>query len=423
MILCHVATAKKELIVCKNSVVLIISYTIYYISIGMTHYTYKFRLYPNKNQQILLSKHFGCVRFIYNQYLNQRIDSYVKEKKSLNYYDNANNLVQMKKELTWLTDVNAQSLQHSLKCLEGAYGNFFKRKAQFPKFKNKKGKQSFCCPQNSSIENGLLYIIKFKEGIKIDQHRKIEGKIKHVTISKNQSGQYFACVLVEKEIIKLPKNNKEVGIDLGIKDLATCSDGTRYKNIKPYKNLEKQLVKLSRRHSKKKKGSKNREKARVKLAKLHNKIANTRNNHLHQISHRVVRENQLICLEDLNISGMLKNHCLAKSISDVSLSELVRQIQYKAEWYGRDVIIIDRWYPSSKMCNNCNYIKQDLTLKDRYWICCACNAVCERDINAARNILAEGKRLLREKTVGITGLVCGEESSGSLHNVANETDF
>lgn len=370
----------------------------------MANYTYKYRIYPNENQQVLLNKHFGCVRFIYNHFLNQRVNAYMNQQKALNYYDNAASLTELKKELVWLKEVNSQSLQFSLKCLEGAYGKFFARSVKFPRFKSKKSKQSFCVPQHGKIEDNLLFIGKFKQGIKIVIDRPIVGEIKHITISKNPSGQYFACVCVEREIKKLPPKTKVVGIDLGIKTLVVQSDGKTYKNIRPYRTLEKRLAKLQQWFARTTKGTNLHEKIRLRIAKLYQKISNIRNDHLQKVSWQIVKNNGVIVLEDLNVKGMMKNHCLAKSIADVSFSELVRMIKYKAEWYGRTVMQIDRWFPSSKTCNNCNYVKQDLTLEDREWICPRCEVKHDRDINAAKNIRKQGIT-----TAGTAGLAWGVE--------------
>lgn len=368
----------------------------------MAYYTYKFRLYPNKEQQRRLTTHFGCCRFVYNYFLNERKITYEQTKKSPNYYDQAAALTKLKKEKTWLKEANAQVLQFSLKCLQTAYNNFFAKRAKFPRFHAKKNKQSFIVPQHIKIKDSKLYFPKFNDGIKIKLHRQIEGKIKHTTISKNCAGQYFVCILVEREIKPLPKVKKEVGIDLGITALATPSIGKPHENIRPYKTLELKLRILNKNLHRKQLKSKNREKARYKLARLYNKIANIRNNHLHKVSRKIINENQVICLEDLNVKGMLKNRCLAKSIADVSLSELVRQIEYKANWYGRTVIKIDRWFPSSKMCSSCGYVTETLPLDVRRWTCPHCEATHNRDKNAAKNIYKEGKR-----TVGITGIACG----------------
>lgn len=368
----------------------------------MAHYTYKFRLYPNKERRQRFAAHFGCVRFVYNHFLDERKTAYEQNGESPNYYDQAATLTKLKKEKTWLKDANSQVLQFSLKCLQAAYNNFFAKRAKFPRFHAKKNKQSFTVPQHVKVQDGKLYFPKFSDGVKVKLHRQIEGEIKRATVSKNCAGQYFVCILVERNIKPLPKVKREVGIDLGITALATPSVGKAYENIRPYKTLQRRLRVLDKALHRKELGSKNREKARHKLARLHNKIANIRNDHLHKVSRKIVDENQVICLEDLNVKGMLKNRCLAKSIADVSLSELVRQIEYKAGWYGRQVIKIDRWFPSSKMCSSCGYVMETLPLDVRSWSCPRCESKHNRDRNAAKNILVEGKR-----TVGTTELACG----------------
>jgi len=368
----------------------------------MAHYTYKFRLYPNTDQQIRLGQHFGCCRFVYNHFLEQRKNAYLATKKSPNYYAQAAALTKLKNEKEWLYDTNSQVLQFELKCLQGAYNNFFEKRAKLPKFHSRKDKQSFTIPQFVEVKDSKLHFPKFKDGIKIKQHREIEGEIRHATVSMNRAGQYFVAILVERNMPKLPITEKEVGIDLGITALTTCSDGRTYKNIRPYISLERRLRALNKSLHRKKLGSNNRERARKLLTKCHVKIANIRNDHLHKVSRSIIDENQVIVLETLNVSGMLRNHRLAKSIADVSLSELVRQIEYKASWYGRTVIKVDRWFPSSKTCSECGFVLNSLPLGIREWVCPKCKAKHNRDKNAAINILNEGKR-----TVGTTGLAYG----------------
>ncbi len=368
-------------------------------------------MYPTKEQEILLSKHFGSIRYIYNFFLNRRTKFYLnaKEKqlakKSLNYNEMSAELTKLKSntETEWLNECNSQSLQHSLKHLETAFNRFFKKKSKYPRFKSRRNKQSFRLPQFVSVEDGRIYFPKFKEGIKIDQHRKIEGSIENATISRNVAGQYFACIGVTKNIDIKSKLDNIVGIDLGIKSLVICSNGIRFENIKPLKQLEKLVRVRQKSVSRTGKKSNGRIEARLKLGKLHIKIANIRSNYLHQISHKLVSENQTLILEDLSVKNMMGDHRYAKSIGDCSWSELVRQICYKSEWYGRKVIKIDRYFPSSKTCSNCGYIKDDLTLKDREWNCPKCNHKHDRDFNASLNILRQGLNL----TVGTTGLaVC-----------------
>ena len=375
----------------------------------MAHYTYKYRMSPNEEQQAKLAAHFGCVRFVYNHFLAQRKELYLQTKEGTNYNKQAGELTELKKELTWLKDTNSQSLQHSLKCLQASYNNFFSRRTKFPRFHSRKGKQSFTVPQFVKVENKCIHFPKFKEGIKLRLHRPLEGEIKHATISRNKAGQFFACILVEKDIKPLPMRGTEVGIDLGISALATCSNGEVFENIRPHRNLQRRLRLMQKEVSRKEKGSKNREKARRRLARVHQKVADIRNDHLHKVSRSIVDENQIIVLETLNVKGMLANHRLAKSIADVSLSELVRKIEYKAGWAGRTFLQVDRWFPSSKTCSCCGFIVDKLPLDIREWTCPKCGEVHDRDYNASVNILCEGKR-----TVGITGIAyCPDVSPAS----------
>lgn len=371
--------------------------------------SYYFRLYPSPQQAELLRKHFGACRFVYNRFLAERKAIYDATGCTPNYNSDAARLTKLKQELEWLYEIDSQALQAELRQLDTAYSRFFKKLAELPKFHNKKtDRHSFPVPQGVKIKNDRLHIPKFKEGIRVRLHRPVEGKIKHATVSMNRAGQYFVSICVERETAPLPKIEKEIGVDLGLKDLVTCSDGQVFENIRPYRTLEKRLKRLHRSLSKKVKGSKSRERARLKLAKLYQRISNIRSDRLHKVSHEITRDNQAIYLEDLNVAGMAKNRKLAKSISDASLSELVRQIEYKAIRRGRAVTKIDRFYPSSKTCSSCGFVNKELTLSDRSWICPDCQTEHDRDLNAALNILSEGKR-----TVGTTGLAGGEISKTS----------
>lgn len=374
----------------------------------MATYTYKFRLLPNDDQASRLSQHFGVCRFVYNHFLAKRHQSYRDNGKGSTYYKDCAALTQLKKELPWIKDANAQSLQQELKNLDTAYNRFFKKQARFPKFHSKhKDKQSFRIPQETRVKDGRLYIPKFKEGIRLKQHRPIEGEIRYATVSRNRAGQHYACICVERDIPKLTPNSNMVGVDLGLKDLATCSNGEVFETLKPYRKLQRRLRRLQQSVSRKVKGSHNYVRAKKLVAKCHQKIADIRNNHLHHVSRSIVNENQVVVLEDLNVKGMMANRRLAKSVADVSLYELVRQIEYKAGWYGREVIRVGRWYPSSKTCHVCGFINEALTLSDREWTCPSCKEHHDRDFNASMNILAEGLRQ-RNTTVGTTGLACGE---------------
>ena len=361
------------------------------------HKTYKLRLYPNKEQAELMSKHFGSTRFVWNYFLAERKQSYLESKKSLSYHDNARTLVALKKtdEFSWLKDVNSQSLQASLKDLDTAYGRFFKKQTMFPKFK-KKGlcNDSFHCPQHFKVVGNKLQLPKFKP-IKINIHREIEGKMLFVTISKTSTDKYFTAITCEVEYEQLPpKSDKAVGIDLGIKTLAICSDGTVFENIKTTKKYAKKLTYEQRQLSKKKKDSNNRSKQKKQVALVHENIRNVRLDNIHKFTAQIVKDNGIIVTENLNVTGMIKNHNLAKAITDASWHETTRQFKYKSDWNDRDLIEIDRFFPSSKTCSVCNFINQNLTLKDREWTCPNCSAILNRDLNASKNILKQGLNIL-----------------------------
>lgn len=357
--------------------------------------TFKYRCHPTEEQQVLLAKHFGSKRFIYNYFLNERKSLYLKNKETVNYYDNARSLTSLKKyeQYEWLNEINSQTLQAALRDLDTAYNRFFRKQARFPRFKSKHNKQSFRVLQNVRYSNCKLRIPKFKQPIKVNEDRPLTGKILFATLSKKPSGKYFVSITVETEHVPYKKTDKQVGIDLGIKDLAICSDGIKYSNIKTTYKHKNKLTYEQRQLSKKNKGSNSRWRQRVKVARVHERISNIRHNHLHQTSSSIVRENQTICMESLSVVNMMKNHCLAKSIADVSWGELLRQIKYKSEWNERTLIQIDKFFPSSKTCNKCKFIKDDLTLKDRKWVCPSCSVELDRDINAAENILEQGLKI------------------------------
>lgn len=378
---------------------------------------YKFRIYPNAEQKILLAKHFGSCRFVWNYFLNQRKEYYINNKEDieakrikgcLNYYDNSKDLTKLKKQdgFQWLNECNAQSLQATLKHLDSSYKMFFRKTHQFPKFKSKNNKQSFTIPQFFKLENNKIYFPKFKNGIKVKEHRKLDGKFVVATISKNCNNQYYVSIIVEKEVKTLDNLQTAIGIDLGIKDFATCSNGVVYENIKPLKRKMKKLKYLQRQLSKSNKSSGIRKKRQLKLAKYHLKISNIRKDYLHKITNQISNENQIICLEDLAVSNMMKNHKLAQAISDVSWHEFKRQLEYKCKWKGRQLVIIDRFFPSSKMCDVCNTINQNLTLKDREWTCDNCKTTHDRDLLASRNILRQGLNIAAGMVVKSEGSCC-----------------
>lgn len=359
--------------------------------------SFKFRIYPNKEQEILLAKHFGACRFVFNHYLNKRKETYLGEdKKSLNYYDNANDLTQLKKDenYNWLKEINSQSLQSGLRNLDTAYNKFFRKQTKFPRFKSKYDRQSFKIPQSVSVEKNQLLIPKFKSGIKINLHREIEGKIIFATISKSTTSKYYVSITCEVNHTPFDKTNSKVGVDTGIKDLAILSDGTTYENIKTLKNNLKKLKYNQRQLSKKTKGSSSRNKQKQKLAIVHEKITNVRKDYLHKVSTEIVKNHDIISVEDLAVKNIMKNHKLAQSMSDVSLGSFYTMLEYKSKWNDKTIIKIDRFFPSSKMCSNCGWINQDLTLNIREWTCPSCGEKHDRDFNASKNILNQGLKIL-----------------------------
>ena len=356
--------------------------------------SFKFRIYPNKEQEILLARHFGACRFVFNHYLNKRKETYLEDKKSLNYYDNANDLTQLKKDenFNWLKEINSQSLQSSLRNLDSSYIRFFKKQTKFPRFKSKYDKQSFKIPQSVSIENNKLSIPKFKEGIKINLYREIEGKIIFATISKTTTKNYYVSLTCEVQYQPYVKTNSKVGIDTGIKDLAILSDGITYENIKSLKNNLKKLKYEQRQLSKKVKNSSSRNKQIKNIAVIHEKITNARKDYLHKVSTEIVKNHDIICVEDLAVKNIMKNHNLAQAMSDVSLGTFYSMLEYKCEWNDKQFVKIDRFFPSSKMCSNCGWINQDLTLNIREWTCPSCGETHD----ASKNILKQGLKIITE---------------------------
>ena len=350
----------------------------------------KYRIYPTNSQKELIHKHCGSVRFLYNLALETKTMAYLGSKVNLSRYDLQKQVVDLKKELPWLKETNSQSLQVALLDLDTAYSNFFKGRADFPKFKKKSNRGSFNVPQNVIVKNNLLIIPKFKEGIKIKLHRDLVGTIKQATISFTPTGKYFVSILCdtgEESPVKKPIEEKNtIGVDLGIKDFLVTSEGEVIDNPKFLRNSIQRLKVLQRRASKKQKGSNNRKKANLKVAILHEKITNQRKDFLHKVSTQLIRENQTICLETLSVKNMVKNHNLAQAISDASWSTFVSMLEYKAEWYGKNILKIGRFEPSSKLHANCGYINKDLKLSDREWVCPKCFEVVSRDVNASINI-------------------------------------
>lgn len=359
---------------------------------------YKYRLYPNKEQEIYINKNIGCCRFVYNYFLSKRIEYYKENKKGLTYNNNANELTKLKNELLWLKEIESTSLQQSLKDLDKAYKSFFTGNG-YPKFKSKKNnKQSYRC---QCVNNNIKIVCKNKIKlpklgiVKFKQHRTFDGKIKNVTISKTKTNKYYISILVEQEIQELPKNEFAIGIDLGLTDFAITSDGIKYANPRYLKKSLNKLAIEQRKLSRKKKGSKNRNKQRIKVARLHEKISNQRKDFLHKLSYELINENQVICLEDLQVKEVQQNKYLSQSVSDVGWYEFRRQLEYKSKWYGRTIVIINKWYPSSQICSNCGENTGKKTLNIREFTCPYCGKHHDRDINASINILNEGLRLLK----------------------------
>lgn len=379
----------------------------------------KYRIYPTNSQKELIHKHCGSVRFLYNLALETKTTAYIGSGVNLSRYDLQKQVVDLKKELPWLKETNSQSLQVALLDLDTAYSNFFKGRAGFPKFKKKSNRGSFNVPQNVIVSDGRLIIPKFKEGIKIKLHRDLVGTIKQATVSFTPAGKYFVSILckTEEEKPSKPKITEEdsVGIDLGIKDFLVTSEEKVVDNPKFLRNSIDRLKVLQRRASKKQKGSSNRRKANKRVAVLHEKIANQRQDFLHKTSTKLIRENQTICLEDLGISNMMKNHTLAQAISDVSWGEFNRMIEYKAEWYGVNILRIGRFAPSSKTCE-CGAINKELTLADRIWECKSCGRVNERDFLAARNV----KKFALRNYSGVECTVEPVEMSTSVESMKQE---
>ena len=353
---------------------------------------YKYRLYPNKYQKSLLSRYFGCVRFIFNQGLEKKVKSYEETGKSPNYNELATGMLKdLKKEKEWLREIYSQSLQASLKNLETAFKNFFQYHRGYPKFKNKYSDQSCSFPQFVQVdfEDGFTIFPKIGK-IKTTFHRQFEGQIKTCTISKTTTDKYHVSILVDdgKELPEKPEVIAEnaVGFDLGIKHYLIEDNGNKTENPKYLRNEMKRLKCLQRRASKKKKGSKNRQKSNKKVAKKHEKIRNQRNDFQHKLSTKIVSENQTLCFETLNVDGMIKNHCLALSIADASWGSFVRKVEYKCEWQGKNFIQIGTFSPSSKRCSSCGYIYKELTLDMREWTCPECGTVHDRDVNGAKSV-------------------------------------
>ncbi|MCL4428676.1 MAG: transposase [Deltaproteobacteria bacterium] len=392
-------------------------------------YNYKFRIYPNKDQIAFLDEQIGYSRFVYNFFLERSINLHKNYNVKTNYYTNAAIIPLLKKGFPFLKEANSQSLQATLKCLDSAFRNFFQHRAKFPNFKKKINTNSIVIPQHFDINNNMLYIPKLKTPLKIKLHRKVFETVKSITVTKTLPGKYYVNMLVEKEFTLLPKTNKISGIDLGIKDFAIITTGANIANKESRKIInhkylvksEKKLTNLSRQLDKKQhkknktdktKTSNNYIKFAKKVSKLHDHIGNQRKDFSHKLSSSMVNDSQVIVLEDLNIKGMVKNRHLSKSIQDVSWGMFTNQLAYKADWYGRDILKVNRFYPSSKTCSKCGYIHKDLKLSDREWTCPDCDTKHDRDINASINLFLEGLKIGQE----LPELTPAEYAPAGIHN-------
>ena len=346
---------------------------------------FKYKINPTKEQSILLNKHIGASRFVYNLALEVKQMAWAGNKVNLSCFALHSQLKDLKTECEWLKEINSQSLQQSITNLDKAYTAFFKGQNSFPKFKKKSDGGSFNIPQNVLLKNGKLVIPKFKNGINIILHRPIKGVIKSATISKTPTGKYFVSILCETGDAIKPKakikENTTIGIDLGIKNFIVASDGKEFDNPKFLRKAQSKLKYVQCKYSKYK-----GKRTKQKLAILHEKVANQRKDFLHKTSSELIKNHDSLAIEDLNVKGMLANHKLAQSISDAGWSTFVTMLEYKADWYGKNILKIGRFEPSSKLHANCGYINKELTLSDREWTCPKCSEVVLRDVNAAINI-------------------------------------
>lgn len=373
----------------------------------MIRKAFKFRIYPDSKQKDKLAVQFGCSRFVYNHYRHVREEYYQETGTGLNYNDCATDLAErLKVDHPWLKDADSQVIQQALMDLDKAYKNFFEGRADYPNFKRKFDKQSIRYPQRFKVEGSQLYLPKVG-WVKAVLHRKIEGKMKNCTVSKTKTGKYFVAIQCEVEHAQPEQKPAKVGIDLGLTTFATFSTGEKVEKPKHFYASERRLKIRQRRLSRKAKGSNSRKKAKLVVATIHEKIANQRKDFHHKLSRTIVDNFGVIAFESLNITGMMANHNLAKAIADAGWNQFVNFVEYKAAWAGSEVLKVDRFFPSSKLCSDCGSKNQSLTLNIRQWVCTSCGVIHDRDENAAVNILNESTRGAREShAVGDTsGLV------------------
>lgn len=356
---------------------------------------YRFRLYPTPDQEITLAKTFGCARFAYNYMLRLRTDAWFQRKERIGYHETSAALTALKKqpEFLWLNEVSSVPVQQALRHLQSAFCNFFAKRTKYPSFKSKHDKQSAEYTTSAFKWDGVsLKLAKMTNPLSIIFSRNIPNAatVTTVTVTKDAAGRYFVSMLCDDAVYSRKAADGMVGIDLGLTHFAVLSNGEKIAAPNTFRKNEEKIAKLQRRMTKKVLGSSNRAKARVKVARLHAKITDSRKDFLHKLSTRLINENQVIAIESLSVSNMKKNRFLAKSISDAGWGEFVRQLEYKALWYGRELVGIDRWYPSTKRCSDCGHTVKKMRLSIREWACPECGALHDRDVNAARNILAAG---------------------------------
>ena len=371
----------------------------------LVHKAYKFRIYPDSDQALLIVKTIGCSRFVFNHFLAERSSAYESEKRTLSYSNCSAMLTQLKKELTWLSEVDSTALQSSLRFLDDSFKRFFSRQNDYPRFKSRKNPvQSYTSKftnNNIAVEDSFIKLPKLGL-VRFSKSREVDGRIISATVSRKPSGKFFVSLLAETEVSELPKTEIACGVDVGLKDFAVLSDGSGHTNPRFFRSLEAKLAKEQRILSRRVKYSSNWYKQKLNVARVHEKIANTRADYLHKLSTDIVKNHDIIGIEDLQVSNMLKNKRLSKAISEVSWSQFKKLLEYKAVWYGKKVITVSRTFASSQLCSACNYQNKAVkNLSVRTWTCPSCNAVHDRDINASINLRNEAIRLLTAGTAGL----------------------